>query len=230
MSPLVLASHPLCPYVQRAAIVLLEQGREFERREVDLAAKPDWFLRCSPLGKTPVLLVEGLAVFESAVICEYLEESRAATAPALYPVEPLARARARGWVEFGSAMLNAIATFYRAPDESALLSAAAELRRRIGQVEAVLAACSDTGPFFDGQRFGIVDAVFAPVMRYFDAFDRIADFAFASGCPRWQAWRQALGQRPSVRAAVAPDYPARLGQFLLQRGGALALRAAAHSA
>src|SRR5689334_15487891 len=72
-APLVLVSHPLCPYVQRAAIVLLEKGVPFERRDVDLARKPAWFLDISPLGKTPVLLAGGEAIFESAVICEYLD-------------------------------------------------------------------------------------------------------------------------------------------------------------
>ena len=41
---LVLVSHHLCPYVQRAAISLTEKGVPFERRNVDLANKPDWFL------------------------------------------------------------------------------------------------------------------------------------------------------------------------------------------
>ena len=54
--PLVLVSHALCPYVQRAAIVLAEKGVPFERRDIDLANKPDWFLKASPLGETPVLL------------------------------------------------------------------------------------------------------------------------------------------------------------------------------
>ena len=31
MAPLTLVSHPTCPYVQRAAIVLLEKGVPFER-------------------------------------------------------------------------------------------------------------------------------------------------------------------------------------------------------
>jgi glutathione S-transferase len=72
---LTLISHALCPYVQRAAIVLAEKGIAFERRDIDLANKPDWFLAVSPLGKTPVLLVDGEAIFESAVICEYLEDT-----------------------------------------------------------------------------------------------------------------------------------------------------------
>ena len=63
-----LISHKLCPYVQRAVIALTEKGVPFERIDIDLANKPDWFSGISPLGKTPVLLVGDTAIFESAVI------------------------------------------------------------------------------------------------------------------------------------------------------------------
>src|SRR5689334_17901425 len=105
---LTLISHPLCPYVQRAAIVLQEKGVAYERRDIDLANKPDWFLRISPLGKTPVLLVDDEAIFESAVICEYLDDT---LAPRLHPQDPLQRARHRAWMEFGSSLLNTIGAF-----------------------------------------------------------------------------------------------------------------------
>ena len=52
---LKLISHKLCPYVQRAVIALNEKGVPFERIDIDLANKPDWFLKISPLGKVPVL-------------------------------------------------------------------------------------------------------------------------------------------------------------------------------
>ena len=54
---LTLISHHLCPYVQRAVIALTEKSVPFDRIDIDLAAKPDWFLALSPLGKTPVLKV-----------------------------------------------------------------------------------------------------------------------------------------------------------------------------
>ena len=115
---LTLISHHLCPYVQRAAIALAEKGMAFERVYVDLAAKPDWFKAVSPLGKVPVLRVrdadgEVASIFESAVILEYLEE----TSPSpLHPADPLQRARHRGWIEFGSQVLNGIGRFYSATD------------------------------------------------------------------------------------------------------------------
>ncbi len=74
--PLKLISHKLCPYVQRAVIALTEKGVPFERIDIDLANKPEWFLKISPLGKTPVLVVGDHAIFESAVILEYLEETQ----------------------------------------------------------------------------------------------------------------------------------------------------------
>src|SRR5712675_3040700 len=93
---LKLISHKLCPYVQRAVIALTEKGVEFERIDIDLADKPDWFLKLSPLGKTPVLLVGDTAIFESAVILEYLEETQS---PTLHPADPLARAEHRAFIE-----------------------------------------------------------------------------------------------------------------------------------
>jgi len=212
----VLVSHALCPYVQRAAIVLHEKGVPFERRDVDLADKPDWFLRVSPLGKTPVLLAGDEAIFESAVICEYLDET---SGPRLHPVDPLRRARHRSWMEFGSALLNAIAVFYNAPDEAALQRAAADIHRRFRQLEEVLHA----PPYFNGEHFCIVDAVFAPVFRYLDVFERIGDFGMLAGLPKVQAWRAALALRPSVGAAVSPRYPELLTAFLARRGSALSL-------
>ncbi len=217
---LTLVSHHLCPYVQRAAIVLAEKGAPFTRRYVDLSAKPAWFLAVSPLGKTPVLLAGDEPLFESAVICEYLDET---LAPMLHPADPLHRARDRGWMEFGSAILNTIAAFYSAPDARAFETRQGELRARFRQVEDVLAG---GGPYFAGARFGMVDAVFGPVFRYFDVFDRLGEPDLFAGMPRVQAWRAALAVRPSVQAAAAGDYGDRLTRFLLDRGSELSRRIA----
>jgi glutathione S-transferase len=213
----VLVSHLLCPYVQRASIVLDEKGVPFERRYVDLADKPDWFRRVSPLGKTPVLLVGDEPIFESAVICDYLDET---VAPRLHPLDPLERARHRGWIEFGSALLGSIAGFYNAKDESALAERRNDIRARLTQLE--LATRAD--PYFAGTRFSIVDAAFGPVFRYFDVFASIDDFGFMDGLPALLRWRATLFERPSVRAAVRPDYADLLRQFFVARRSALSRR------
>ena len=95
-SDLELISHPVCPYVHRAAALLTEKGVPFTMRHIDLNAKPGWFLKLSPRGKVPVLRTEGTAIFESLVILEYLDEK---FPPQMLPEEPLERARLRMWVE-----------------------------------------------------------------------------------------------------------------------------------
>jgi glutathione S-transferase len=217
---LTLISHKLCPYVQRAAIVMLEKNIPFERIDIDLANKPTWFLKQSPLGKTPVLLVEEQAIFESAVICEYLDE---VTLPRMHPENALLRAQHRAWMEFGSTVLNSIGAFYNAPDEVALRAKAKEIHSKFSQLEAVL----NDMPYFNGDEFCVVDAVFGPVFRYFDVFDTIADFGFLKGLPQVQAWRMQLAKRPSVQQAAHPDYAQLLLQFLRQRQSAISNRIAA---
>lgn len=216
-TPLTLVSHRLCPYVQRAAIVLMEKGVGFDRVDVNLQDKPDWFLRLSPLGKTPVLRTGDVAIFESAVICEYLDETQA---PRLHPDDPLQRARHRGWMEFGSSLLNTIGSFYNAADEATLDARASDIRARFEQLEQTLGA----GPFFAGAPFSLVDAVFGPVFRYFDVFETIGDFGFFQGLGKVNAWRVQLAQRESVRRAVGSDYPEQLRAFVHGRGSALSRR------
>jgi glutathione S-transferase len=220
---LTLVSHALCPYVQRAAIVLAEKGVPFERHDVDLAAKPAWFLAVSPLGKTPVLLVDGAPVFESAVICDYLDEVHP---PRLHPADALERARHRGWIEVASQALNGIAAVYNAPTDDALAARLGELAARFARLEATLG----DGPFFAGARFSIVDAAWAPVFRYFDVIDRVIDPSLFEHLPKLGRWRGALAARPSVRRAVGDDYAQRLTAFLLARGSALARRLGAATA
>jgi glutathione S-transferase len=207
---LKLISHKLCPYVQRAVIALSEKGVPFERIDIDLANKPDWFLKISPLGKTPVLLVGDTAIFESAVILEYLEETEANP---LHPADPLRRAEHRGWIEFGSVVLNDIAGFYTAPDEAAFAAKAVLLAQKFARLEARIVAA----PWFDGPDFSLVDAVFGPVFRYFDVFDAIGEFGILAGKPKLERWRVSLAARASVRGAVSPDYPALLRDFLARR-------------
>ena len=115
---LTLVSFDLCPYVQRAAIVLAEKGVAFTRLDVDLADKPEWFKAISPLGKVPLLKIgDDTVLFESGPIVEYLDEVHGAP---LHPRDPLARARHRGWMELASAALADIWTLETTPEPEAI--------------------------------------------------------------------------------------------------------------
>lgn len=213
-----LVSHHLCPYVQRAVIIAAEKGIDLERTTIDLSDKPVWFTALSPTGKVPLLQVtdsEGVeqVLFESAAICEYLDETSGSP---LMPTEPIARARQRAWVEFASGTLSEIAALYTASDDTGFGTRRDALRARFAQVDAVVG-----GPWFSDERFGMVDAAFGPVFRYVDAFEAFADVSLADHVPKVTAWRAALASRPSVAGAVATDYSDRLRAFLLARGSHL---------
>lgn len=212
---LTLISHDLCPYVQRAAIVLKEKGVPFERVDIDLENKPDWFLKISPRGLVPLLKVDDEVLFESAAIVEYLDETNP---PRLHPEDPIVRARHRAWIEFGSAALSNVWTIETTGDREAFDGAVKALKEKFVRIEAELG----DGPYFAGGSFTIVDAVFAPVFRYFDLIDTIADLGIFDGLPKVQEWRRALAERSSVREAVTPDYNERFRRFLHKKNGVLA--------
>lgn len=212
---LTLVSFDLCPYVQRAAIALAEKGVPFGRRDIDLANKPAWFTAISPLGKVPLLQVDDDVLFESAVIVEYLDETRG---PKLHPEDALVRARHRAWMEFGSSILADIWTIETTPDQAVFDARVQTLREKFVRLEGEI----DTGPWFAGGQFSLVDAVFAPAFRYFDVFDRFIDLGVFADLPKVQAWRRALSARPSVRAAVGADYEAKLEAFLRRQKSWLA--------
>ena len=225
MPSLTLISHHLCPYVQRAAIALREKSVPFERIMIDLDAKPDWFLKLSPLGKVPLLRVsrEGkpdAILFESSVICEYIEETQAG--PALHPVDPLQRAQHRAWMEFGSSILTDIWGIETASDPELLDVKWQAAATKFARIDTALGS----GPYFAGERFSMVDAVFGPVFRYFDVFEEISPLRMFDVTPKVSAWRTVLAQRPSVRNAVDTDYGARLKAFMRRHDAHLLARAA----
>ncbi len=205
---LTLISHHLCPFVQRAAIALLEKDVVFERRNIDLGNKPNWFLKLSPLGNVPLLLVDDETVlFESSAIAEYINDL---TGGGLLASEALIKSRQRAWIEFASTTIGNIGKLYTARDIDTFDSARAAVRDRWQTLENNL----NDGPYFSGENFSLVDAAFAPVFRYFDVIEKLSDIDFFGDAPKVRAWRDVLAIRPSVQQAVFEDYPMRLLQFI----------------
>lgn len=218
---LTLVSHHLCPFVQRVAIMLHEKEISFERINVDLRHKPDWFLAISPTGKVPLLKVSHdwheAILFESVAICEYIEDVQ--PQPALRPSDALIRARHRAWIEFASATLSDAWGILNATDFETASAKAAAIRKKLERFEADM---SD-GPYFGGTDFSMVDVAIAPIFRYFDILGFESTHPIFDGLERVANWRRALAQRPSVKAAVSQDYATRLLQHLQDQKALLAI-------
>jgi len=219
-----LISHTLCPYVQRSIITLQEKRLAYTRTDIDLNNKPDWFKQASPLGKVPVLLVseneallvnDNEALFESAIICEYLDE---VTPGSLHPKDSFEKAFHRAWIEFGSSILGKVASLYNAKDAADFYALHSEIQDKFRTIESKLIG----EPYFAGQEFHLIDAVYGPIFRYFDVFDTFISLHTFDELPNCQQWRNALKHRPSVQNAVVKDYPRLLLEFLTNRDSYLA--------
>jgi len=206
-----LVSHGLCPYVQRSVIVLTEKHIPFKRTDIDLSNTPVWFNDISPTRKVPLLIVDQKQViFESAVICEYLDEI---TTGSLHPEQPLEKAYQRSWIEFGSGILDSIAGLYSVKDQNSFVAKRDEIKQKFELLENEL---SDSR-YFSGEQFQLIDAVYGPIFRYFDTFDEILELAIFDKLSKVKKWRLSLRQRYSVKHAVLPEYPELLFQFLKER-------------
>ena len=169
---LTLVSHQSVPLRAARRDRAHRERRAFDRVTIDLAAKPDWFLAISPLGKVPLLSLQRAdgseaVLFESIVICEYIEETQRGPS-FIRPIRSNARSIAPGW---NSAQPSSpiYGSWRPRRDAKAFEAKRAAVVEKFARVEEALGK----GPFFAGERFSLVDAVFAPIFRYFDVFDAL---------------------------------------------------------
>ncbi len=211
-----LISFKLCPFVQRAAIVLHFKQIPFRLKHVDLADPPDWFRAISPFGKVPVLRVDGATeVFESAVINEFLDE---VTPGRLLPEDPLERAVARGRIELTTACLWHCRDFSLAADGNALAGQVAELQAKLDHLEAVKAP----GPFFLGEDFSLIDGAAAPLFVRLAYFQKLFPAMDPARFPKLADWSTMLCGLPAVRRSVIPDFAEEMDALMRRRNGHLA--------
>ena len=192
-----LISFKLCPFVQRAVIVLREKGVDYDISYIDPQQPPDWFRAISPLGKVPLLRVGDTVLFESGVIAEYLDEVHP---PSLHPAEPLRKAHNRGWIEFAGALLGCQFNMVMAKQQEACEQAEQELGEKLAQVERQL-----VGPFFNGEAFSLVDAAYAPLFMRLAFLDKTQPLELLDRLPRLREWSQRLLARPSVQGSAVAE-------------------------
>lgn len=204
---LKLISFDMCAYVQRALIILEEKNIEHEMEYIDLSMPPDWFYDVSPLEKVPVLLVDDEPLFESMVICEYLNDI---SGGGLYPADPLQRAQLKSWIALGDGILGTLYDFLQATSEPEFKRARAVVTDRLDVVEEAMAA----SPYFAGDKFGMVDVAYAPLFRFLTGIAQYAGIDFYEDIPDVKAWSEVLVAYPSVQASVPEGYAPALKEYL----------------
>ena len=211
----MLCSFKTCPWVQRAAIVLREKKIPYDITYIDRNNRPDWFLKVSPHAKVPVLQIDGKeALFESNAIVEYLEET---TSPRLHPEDPVARARNRAWTDYVPDFAEAISETAYSDSEQAFAANAAKIAGPFGKLEEALLARGNAGPYFNGAKFSLVDAAYAPFLQRYTFMDRLKPLGAIEKFPRLAAWRDALLAHPAVKASTVANIEAVWQENLIVR-------------
>lgn len=208
MSQLDLYSMAVCPFAQRARIMLRLKGIDFSLTELDITRpRPDWFLDMNPLGQVPVIRHEGKLLNESSVICEYLED--AFPEPRVASNDAYRRALSRILIDycnqkFVPAMYRLLLNQERAERSKLTDDALATWR----WVSDFLDRHNPDGTYLhDEDGFALAEVNFAPFfMRYclndyYRAFRLPDEKAFA----RVRRFRDALLEHPVVKATGMSD-------------------------
>lgn len=143
--------------------MLEEKKIPYEYREVNPYNKPQSLLSLNPRGLVPTLQYDNKPLFESTVICEFLEEAYPDHTPHLLPKDPYQRARTRIWTDFCTSRI--IPAFHRflqfqpTSDKEGLAKTRAEF---LSKWKELVGEMDKQGPFFFGPEPSLIDFVIAP--------------------------------------------------------------------
>jgi glutathione S-transferase len=202
-------SSPICPFVQRVNAVLEIKKLQYEIEYVDLTNLPDWFLEISPNAEVPVLVTDNnVPLFESFAICEYLEEMYP---PRLHPDDPEKRALHRAWARQAVTQYLVQCSTQRSATKEILREKTKNFTQLFTKVETKLGE----GPFFDGERFSMVDAAWIPILHRCDLIKTYTGFDFLDGHPKVKKWQQALLGTDALKKSVPDNFEDYFVQFYL---------------
>lgn len=208
-----LITSELCPYSQRVVIALEEKGIPYTIAPIDMFSKPDWFALLTPMGNLPVLKSGNLAIFESAVVIEYINES--VPNPPLLPEEPFQRARHRMWTSFATALMAVVSTLSKSPDKAVVQQMAGKVKSMLTRLESQLGV----GPCFGGEDMSLVDCAMVPPLQRLHWIEGIEPaFDFFAHVPHMTAWWQHLKTRASVVKSAPENMREIFYDFLQGRG------------
>ena len=198
----------LSPFVRKVMAICSIKGLEYEHEIVMPGSAPPEYLKISPLGKVPALEDGELAVSDSSVICEYLEEQYPSIG--VLPPAPADRARSRWLEEFAdSKLVESVAPFFfermvkkmlgmGEPDEEKLARLAAEdIPQCLDYLESQLPAAG----FLFGD-IGIADvAICCPLISGgYGGYDIDAD-----SYPKTAAFLERVKSDPAIAPVLARE-------------------------
>lgn len=191
---------PTSPYVRKVMACAIARGidGQVERVETNPHASPAGLLADNPLSKVPCLVTDdGLALFDSPVICEYLDS--VGDERPLFPAAGAARWRALRQQALGDGIMDAAvgARMEQGRPQEAARDAAVARNKMV--VERALDLLESDVPI---QHVDIGTLTLACALGYLDL--RFAADAWRTGRPRLAAWYEEMAARPELTQTAPP--------------------------
>jgi glutathione S-transferase len=182
------------PFVRKVMACAIARGvdQQITALPTRLQDSPPDLLADNPLGKVPCLITDdGLALFDSPVICEYLDTL--GDAATLFPEHGAARWRARKQQALGDGILDAAVARRGETTRPKEAARDALMARYRGVVERSLAALEADPPH---KLVDIGSITVACALGYLDF--RFAAEPWRPGHPKLAAWFEAFSQEPAI--------------------------------
>lgn len=152
-------------YSHRVRIVLAEKGVTADIIDVDPENMHEEVIQTNPYGTLPVLLDRELALYETHVMMEYLDERF--PHPPLLPVYPVARAESRQFMyRIEKDWCPLVETLTSGKSKEAVAQAAKELKDSLVTIAPIFAE----KPYFMSEEFSLADCCLAPILWRLESF------------------------------------------------------------
>jgi len=196
---LVFWSGWFCPFNQRTWITLEERGIPYQYKEVNPYKKEKHFLDINPKGLVPAVEYKGKALYESLILCEFLEDAYPQHTPHILPADPYERARVRIWVDHcGKNIVAPSQRLLQAQDKETQDKARENLYEGLRKLAKEI-----KGPFFSGEEFTLVDVVIAPVVNRDYIIREHRGFKREEVGHGYKEYAERVESRPSVKKTMS---------------------------
>jgi glutathione S-transferase/RNA polymerase-associated protein len=183
------------PYARKVRIALYEKDVPFERvRALHDCNRTD-FVDVNPRAEVPALVDGDVSLYDSTIICEYLEDRH--PKPPLYPADPGLRAKCRLVEDLADTQLDAamyavsVVEFGRRESHPAMHDAASrDMQRLYDELDRLLGDAD-----FFCRSYSIADIALVP---HLGAAAFLGFAIDADRHPRLQAWLDRVQQRPAL--------------------------------
>ena len=184
------------PYVRKCRVILAERALPFEFIEESAWTAETTVPRYNPLNKVPALVMDdGESIYDSRVICEYLDAISGGT---LLPADPAQRARVRRHEALGDGLADAGITTFLERKREAARQDPTWIARQLDKVNAAVGAIDaalGSREYLGGAQPNMADIACACAI-FWSEF-RMPELAVRQKHPRIKAWAERMEARPS---------------------------------